>query len=57
MNKRPKGTSNRELKEKLRLLELICASQSSLLRGEGISLETLRKRVAKTIAKKRKAAA
>lgn len=57
MNKRPKGTSIRELKEKLRLLELICASQSSLLRGEGISLETLRKRVAKSIAKKRKAAA
>lgn len=57
MKKRPKRTSNRELKAKLRLLELICASQSALLRGEGISLAALDTRVAKIIAKKREAAA
>lgn len=57
MRKHPKVQSRSKLLEKLRLLELICASQSALLRGEGISLEALRRRVSKIIAKKRKAAA
>jgi len=57
MPKSAKKKASHNLHERLKLLELVCASQSALLRGEGISLATLDKRVAKIIARARKAAA